>query len=202
MQRSWTNEDERGWGRRVGTAPQEDRDLRGGTGHSPGPPATQSCLPVVSGWPWQDAPARVPDPDPPGLAGPLSLSRTHTHTHTHVRDMSHTHQPPQTHRSTSTDRDTHTETHTHAHHHAVTPSRRKVVGEMWGGSQCPRGLWEGFQLAEWGHLRFGGQACRKNGGPRQVESERAGAASRGLEGGQQLQEPGKDRVDSVRPGRA
>ena len=36
-----------------------------GTGRSPGPPAAQSSLPVVSGQSWQDASAKVPGPDLP-----------------------------------------------------------------------------------------------------------------------------------------
>lgn len=75
----------------VGYAPQEDRDTAGGTGHSPGPPATQSSLPVVSGWSWQDASARVPGPDlPQDLLPPTPGSHMHTHTHAHTSPWAHT----------------------------------------------------------------------------------------------------------------
>lgn len=88
--RSWICGTGEGCGLRpiVGCAPQEDRDTGGGTGHSPGPPATQSSLPVVSGWSWQDASARVPGPDlPQGLLPPPPGS----HTHVHMRVCKHTH---------------------------------------------------------------------------------------------------------------
>lgn len=72
--------------------------LPGGQGHrgrdrtGPGPPATQSSLPVVSGWSWQDASARVPGPDlSQGLLPPPPGSHMHTHTCTHMHTQAHGH---------------------------------------------------------------------------------------------------------------
>lgn len=81
------------WGLGQGSrlCPPGEQGLRGGTEHSPGPPATQSSLPVVSGWSWQDASARVLGPDLPWGLLPHSSRIIRTHTHTHTSSCAHSH---------------------------------------------------------------------------------------------------------------